>query len=72
MVKGFKERWLSPHLWRLPTHSKPDSEDPLSRIDDLLASLYGGQIFTKLDLAHAYQQVELEEQSRNKHSQGTF
>ena len=32
---------------------------PLPRIDDLLASLGGGKIFTKLDLAHAYQQVPL-------------
>ena len=32
---------------------------PLPRIDDLLASLGGGKTFTKLDLAHAYQQVPL-------------
>ena len=37
---------------------------PLPRIEDLLASLSGGKTFTKLDLAHAYQQVELEENSR--------
>ena len=34
---------------------------PLPRIDDLLASLSGGKSFTKLDLAHAYQQVLLDD-----------
>ena len=33
---------------------------PLPRIEDLFASLTGGQLFTKLDLAHAYQQVPLD------------
>ena len=37
---------------------------PLLKIDDLLTSLAGGKTFTKLDLAHAYQQVELEKDSR--------
>ena len=37
---------------------------PLPRIDDLFASLSGGQTFSKLDLAHAYQQIELEEESK--------
>jgi len=37
---------------------------PLPRIEDLLASLAGGKSFSKLDLAHAYQQIELEEESR--------
>ena len=37
---------------------------PLPRIEDLFASLSGGQTFSKLDLCHAYQQVELEEDSR--------
>ena len=36
---------------------------PLPRIDDLLASLAGGVVFSKLDLSHAYQQVVLDEQS---------
>ena len=36
---------------------------PLPIIDDLLASLAGGKSFTKLDLAHAYQQLVLEEDS---------
>ena len=37
---------------------------PLPKIDDLLASLAGGKTFSKLDLAHAYQQIPLDEGSR--------
>lgn len=37
---------------------------PLPRIEDILASLAGGQSFTKLDLAHAYNQVPLDEESK--------
>ena len=37
---------------------------PLPRIDDLFASLSGGLAFSKLDLAHAYQQLPLEDSSR--------
>ena len=36
---------------------------PLRKVDDLLASLAGGKSFTKLDLAHAYQQLMLNEES---------
>ena len=37
---------------------------PLPRIDDLFASLAGGQKFSKLDLRQAYLQCEVEEDSR--------
>ena len=37
---------------------------PIPRIDDLFASLAGGKRFSKLDLSHAYQQVQLDESSR--------
>ena len=37
---------------------------PLPRIDDLLASLAGGKSFSKLDLAQAYLQVLLEDDSK--------
>ena len=37
---------------------------PLPRIDDLFASLAGGKLFSKLDLAHAYQQIPLAEESK--------
>ena len=43
--------------------AKPDTY-PFPRIEDLFASLAGGQTFSKLDLAHAYQQLELEEESK--------
>ena len=37
---------------------------PLPRIEDLFTSLAGGKTFSKLDLAHAYQQVLLDETAR--------
>ena len=37
---------------------------PLPRIDDLFASLAGGQAFSKLDLAHAYLQLEMNGESK--------
>ena len=37
---------------------------PLPLIDDLFASLAGGKRFTTLDLSHAYQQIELDNESR--------
>ena len=37
---------------------------PLPKTDDLLADLGGGKYFTKLDMTHAYQQLELDESSK--------
>ncbi|XP_058868762.1 uncharacterized protein K02A2.6-like [Acipenser ruthenus] len=37
---------------------------PIPRIEDLFASLAGGQCFSKLDLSNAYLQMTVEEQSR--------
>ncbi|KAL5477033.1 hypothetical protein EMCRGX_G023772 [Ephydatia muelleri] len=37
---------------------------PLPRINDLLASLTGGKVFSKLDLSHAYLQLPLDEKSK--------
>ena len=37
---------------------------PLPRIEDLFAYLSGGKSFKKLDLAHAYQQIPLDEDSK--------
>ena len=37
---------------------------PIPRIEELFASLAGGRRFSKLDLSHAYQQVVLDERSR--------
>ena len=33
---------------------------PLPNVEDLFASLAGGKVFSKLDLSHAYQQLELD------------
>ena len=43
--------------------AKPDVY-PLPRMEDLFATLNGGKSFTKLDLAHAYQQIPLEQSSK--------
>ena len=37
---------------------------PVPRISEMLPKLKGSCVFSKLDLAHAYQQVELDEESR--------
>nr|XP_055076811.1 uncharacterized protein K02A2.6-like [Misgurnus anguillicaudatus] len=37
---------------------------PLPRIEDIFASLSGGQLFSKIDLAEAYLQMEIEEDSK--------
>ena len=37
---------------------------PLPRVEDLLASLAGGETFSKLDLAHAYLQLLLDDNSK--------
>ena len=37
---------------------------PLPVIEDMLACLAGGTAFSKLDLAHAYQQVVLDDESK--------
>ena len=38
---------------------------PIPKIDDMFTSLSGGQRFSKLDLSHAYQQIELDEDSQH-------
>ena len=43
--------------------AKPDVY-PLPRVEDMFANLAGGSSFTKLDLAQAYQQILLEELSK--------
>ena len=51
--------------YRLTINQVAEKEKcPLPIVEDIFARLAGGQTFTKLDLSHAYQQVELEEQSK--------
>ena len=38
---------------------------PLPKVEDLFASLAGGKVFSKLDLSHAYQQLELDAESQH-------
>nr|XP_050040360.1 uncharacterized protein LOC126537393 [Dermacentor andersoni] len=37
---------------------------PLPKIEDIFASLYGGELFTTLDLRHAYNQLPLDDEAR--------
>ncbi|XP_039618075.1 uncharacterized protein K02A2.6-like [Polypterus senegalus] len=41
-----------------------EEQYPLPTAEDLVATLAGGRLFTKLDLSHAYQQLELDEKSK--------
>ena len=49
---------------------------PLPRIEDLYAQLGNGTTYTKLDMRHAYEQIELDPESRKyvtiQHTSGTF
>ena len=38
---------------------------PIPRIDDLFATLAGGESFTKLDMSQAFQQILLDEESKS-------
>lgn len=42
-----------------------DFKYPLPRIEEIFALLQGGQLFTKLDLSNAYNQLELDDESQN-------
>lgn len=45
---------------------------PIPRIEDLFASLAGGQKFTKLDISHAYHQIPLDEEAKKFVTINTF
>ena len=55
---------------------KVDSH-PIPRIEELFTAMSGGVSFTKLDLSHAYLQLQLDESAKeylviNTHMQGPF
>ena len=65
---GGEKGWMAPFgsagtIKSVSKAAKVDSY-PLLRINDLFASLSGGLAFSKQDLAHAYQQLPLEDSSR--------
>lgn len=37
---------------------------PIPKVEDLMAVLAGGKQFTKLDMSHAYQQIQMDDQSK--------
>ena len=37
---------------------------PIPRVEDLFATVTGGKFFTKLDMSHSYQQIELDDASK--------
>ncbi len=51
--------------YKLPVNQATKTDPyPLPRIEDLFASLTKGQSFTKLDLAHTYQQIPLSDEAK--------
>lgn len=51
-------RQINTDLWKLQSETYP-----LPNTEDLFATLTGAKLFTKLDLSHAYQQLELDNDS---------
>ena len=52
--------------YKLTVNSAACTESyPLPRIKDLLASINNGKIFSKLDLSNAFQQIELDDDSKH-------
>ena len=62
-----KTQWDCKDLWSYKQTvnqvSKLDNY-PIPKTEDLLATLGGGEKFTKLDMSQAYQEMTLEEESR--------
>ena len=58
-------QWESAEITKITVNqaTKGDAH-PIPRIDELFAKLSCGKVFSKSDLSHAYQQLVLEENSR--------
>ena len=51
--------------YRVPVNkASVTAQYPISKIEELYNKMAGGQTFTELDLSHAYEQVELENESK--------
>lgn len=46
------------------TKVSPLEQYPIPKMEDMIASLAGGEKYSKLDMSHAYQQIVLDEESR--------
>ena len=55
----YQTRWIYQDVWQLQSNNCKTDNHPISRIENLFASLSGGKSFSKMDLASAYQQIML-------------
>ena len=58
---------MTRNLWGLQAHRECGinvGAIPIPRVEDLFATEAGGKFFTKLDMSHAYQQIELDDASK--------
>ena len=61
-----QEGRFSPAVWELQDHRQPSiASEPASnsKTEELFAAVSGGQKFSRLDQAHAYQQMALDDTS---------
>ena len=72
------EGWqINTDLWKLQRqiYIKQCVEEetyPLPNTEDVFATLAGGKLFTKLDLSHAYPQLELDKDSEKYLTANTY
>lgn len=64
VLKEDKTAWICRDYKLTVNQVSKLEEYPLPRIDDLLATLAGGKLFTKLDMSQVYQQLLLDEDSK--------
>ena len=64
VLKEDKTAWICRDYKLTVNQVSKLEEYPLPRIEDLFATLSGGKLFTKLDMSQAYQQLLLDEESK--------